>query len=108
MKMRKKISLWFGLGLMVVLAGCATTSGTQVGQSDIDALNARLSTLQAQLSEKDSEIAKLQNSMRDEEAARVQAEDEKRSLSQKLDSALSDLKSAKTPTKPVLNDSDLK
>ncbi|GEM_PF-1082358 len=109
--MRKKISFWLGLGLMAALAGCATTEASKVGQSDIDALNVRLSTLQAQLSEKDAEMAKLQNRMRDEEAARAQAEDEKRTLSQKLDSALSDLKSAKAApasANRVSNDSDLK
>ncbi len=106
--MHKKTSFWISLGLLTMLAGCATTEATKVGQSDIDALNVRLSTLQAQLAEKDAEMAKLENRMRDEEAARAQAEDEKRALSQKLDSALSDLKSAKTPVKSVSSDSDLK
>ena len=59
--MRKKTSFWIGLGLMMMLAGCATTETTKVGQSDVDALNVRLSTLQAQLAEKDAEMAKLQD-----------------------------------------------
>jgi chromosome segregation ATPase len=106
----RKIGAWIGLALFASsVTGCATTGASKVGQSDIDALNARLSALQAQLSDKDAEIAKLRNQMKDEEAARVQAENDKESISRKLDTALSEIQSAKKrASKPAAVDPDLK
>jgi chromosome segregation ATPase len=92
--------------LSLLIAGCETTAGSRVSQTDIDSLNAKISSLQSQLSEKDAEISRIQNQMREEESARTQAENEKRMLSEKLDSALSKLESA--PKKSKSYDSDLK
>ena len=55
------------------LMGCATTGGRNY-QTDIDALNARVSALQGELSEKDSEISGLKNQVEDERLARQAAE----------------------------------
>lgn len=66
-------------------AGCATGRNYQ---TDIDMLNARVSTLQAQLSEKDQEISRLQGQLDGQQSALSQAESEKRMLADKLDAAL--------------------
>ncbi len=75
---------------VVLLAGCATGRNYQ---SDIDALNSRISALQGQLSSKDDEIARLQGQL-------SQAEAEK----QRLATTLS--KPAAAASKP--QESDLK
>lgn len=96
------------LAVSLAVTGCATTRNYQ---GDIDALNAKVSTLEGQLSEKEAELAKLQNQVRDEENARQQAENEKRALSEKLEDALAERAAAKTAkaTKAVvIPDSDLK
>ena len=64
------------LGLVVTslfLAGCATTP-TRNYQTDIDALNARLTSMQGELSEKDAQISSLKNQVEDERLAREAAE----------------------------------
>jgi len=55
------------------LSGCATTSGRNY-QTDIDALNARVTALQGQLAEKDEQISSLKNKVDDERMAREAAE----------------------------------
>ncbi len=55
------------------IMGCATTGGRNY-QTDIDALNARLSAMQGQLAEKDQQISALKNSVEDERMAREAAE----------------------------------
>ncbi len=55
------------------LTGCATTGGRNY-QTDIDALNARVSAMQGQLAEKDQEISALKNRADDERLAREAAE----------------------------------
>jgi septal ring factor EnvC (AmiA/AmiB activator) len=107
--MTKKIN---GLGLAVLgilfMAGCATTSRNY--QSDIDSLNSRITSLQAQLSEKDQQISKLQGELGGQKDILNRAESEKRDLSDKLNSAQAKLdaaeKKSKTPAKP--EESDLK
>ena len=89
---------------VLTASGCATTSRNT--QSDIDSLNAKIAALQGQLSEKDSEISKLQNQMRDESAARAQAENERKMLSDRLDAATAKLQAK--PAAPKVSDSDLK
>lgn len=96
----------FGLLGIFLLAGCATGRNYQ---SDIDALNSRISVLQGQLQAKDDEISKLQNQQTEQQAALAQAESEKRLLGEKLDSALSQLEArshSKSAAKPM--DSELK
>jgi outer membrane murein-binding lipoprotein Lpp len=61
-----------------LLAGCATTGPNR--QTDIDALNARVTALQGQLAGKDQEIAALQNQVNDERMAREAAESALRSV----------------------------
>ena len=56
------------------LVGCATTTPTRNYQPDIDALNSKLSTMQGQLAEKDSEISSLKSQVEDERLARQAAE----------------------------------
>jgi chromosome segregation ATPase len=102
----KKIkSLVLVVASFALVYGCATTGTGQ--QADIDAMNAKIASLQAQLSEKDAEMARLSNQMKQEEAAREQAESERRTLSNKLDSALSQLE-AKKSARVERPDSDLK
>ena len=55
------------------LSGCATTGGRNY-QTDIDALNARVTALQGQLAEKDDEISSLKSKVEDERLAREAAE----------------------------------
>jgi chromosome segregation ATPase len=68
------------IGLVVLSAalitGCATGRSNQ---ADIDALNARMSALQGQLAEKDSELNALQTQLADERMAREAAESALRS-----------------------------
>ena len=77
----------------VFLAGCATTGGRNY-QTDIDALNARVTALQGQLASKDQEISALQSQVSDQsmakdaaEAAMRKADDERRALAEQLRSA---------------------
>ena len=74
----------------VLLAGCATTGGRNY-QTDIDALNARVTALQGQLAAKDQEISTLQSQISDQrmasdaaQTAMHKAEDDKRALEQQL------------------------
>ena len=107
--MFRKINLWalFLIGVLAV-SGCATTGRNY--QSDIDALNSRITSLQGQLSEKDQEMSKLQNRLGDQQAALTSAESEKRALEDKLSAAQAKLdaaeKKASAPVKP--EESDLK
>ena len=89
---------WGGLVLSaVLLTGCATGRNYQ---TDIDALNARISALQGQLAEKDQQVATLQTQLTDQQMAREAAEsalrnadNERRALAAKPKaSAASDLK----------------
>jgi chromosome segregation ATPase len=90
----------------LAVSGCATTGRNY--QTDIDSLNARITSLQAQIAEKDSEIAKLQNQMKEEEFARQQAESERRELNDRLSAAMSELESSKRAKASSRPDSDLK
>ena len=90
---------WAVLACAVFLAGCATTGGRKY-QTDIDALNAKVTALQGQLAAKDQEITHLQAQISDrrmaDDAAQMamrKAEDDKRALEQRLNKAVpSDLK----------------
>ena len=92
----------------IFISGCATTSKNY--QPDIDSLNSRITSLQAQLSEKDQQISKLQNDLSGQKDALNRADYEKRELSDKLSSAQAKLEAAekrsKAPAKP--EESDLK
>ncbi len=100
----------YGIGLLFV--GALTAMGCATGrdfQADIDALNSKVTALQGLISQKDEEIEKLKNDAREETAARLQAENERRRLSEKLDSALADLERKNRPApKRQAPDSDLK
>ena len=93
---------------LIFISGCATTGRNN--QSDIDALNSRITSLQAQLSEKDQELSKLQNRLGDQQAALTSAESERRALTDKLNAAQARLDAAEkkvsVPVKP--EESDLK
>jgi len=93
----------------LIFSGCATTSSRNY-QPDIDALNARISTLQGQLSSKEEELSRTQNQLRDQDTRLGQAEAEKRILSEKLDSAMTELqaKSRVSSPKRKHEESDLK
>ncbi len=83
-------------GLGVVLSalfvmGCATTP-TRNYQTDIDALNARVSAMQGQLSEKDQEIAMLKSKAEDERRAREAAENALRSAPAPAKKTVTDFK----------------
>lgn len=106
--MLKKMNSWLLLVVgVVMISGCATTSKNY--QPDIDSLNARISTLQGQLSAKDEEIGRMHGQLSDQQSALNQAETDKRLLSEKLDTTLSQLeeKSRKPVEEPKV-DSDLK
>ncbi len=102
-----------GFGLAsVLLLGLLAISGCATGrnyQTDIDALNARISTLQGQLAAKDDEINRLQGQQTQQQAALTQAEADKQMLSEKLDAALSQAASrASKKTLMRSEESDLK
>ena len=78
----------------LALTGCATARNNQ---TDLDALNARVSALQGQMASKDQEIAALQNQVNDERLSREAAE-----------SALKSMDTAKRATEAKGNVSDLK
>ena len=76
-----------------MLTGCAT--GGRNYQTDIDSLNARVNSLQGQLSAKDQELNALQNQVNDQrmakeaaEAALHKTERDRESLSEQLASEL--------------------
>ena len=94
---------------LIFISGCATTGGRNY-QSDIDALNSRITSLQAQLSEKDQTMSKLQNRLGDQQTALTSAESEKRDLANKLSAAQDKLAAAeKKASAPVTSEpSDLK
>ena len=75
--------------LLLGAAGCATDSRYE---TDINSLNARISSQQGQLAAKDEELTRLQSQLNDErnarQAALAQAESEKQALSKKLDEAM--------------------
>ena len=71
--MFKKIQGWAVLAGVVFLTGCATTGGRNY-QTDIDALNARVTALQGQLAAKDQEISGLQTQVSDQRMAKEAAE----------------------------------
>ena len=95
------------LGISVFMtAGCATTGRNY--DTDINALNSKVAALQGQLQSKDQEIDRLESRMKDESQARQAAENEKRMLSEKLDSAMAQLESSKARMAKRAVDSDLK
>ncbi len=80
----KKSSL-FGVGILaavLMVGGCATGRNYQ---TDIDALNAKVQTLQGELASKDQAIARLEGDLASQRAALSQSENEKRLLAEKLD-----------------------
>lgn len=96
----------------LLVVGALTTAGCATGrdyQTDIDALNSKVTALQGLISQKDEEIEKLKTEAREESVARMQAESERRRLSEKLDSALAELEERNRPApKQQIPDSDLK
>ena len=83
------------IGTLFLMAGCATTGRNY--QTDIDALNARISALQGELATKDHEINDQRMAREAAEAALHNAENEKRTLSSQLESAKSESHKAKAP-----------
>ena len=106
--MNKRLNGVGGVALgLLLLSGCATGRNYQ---TDIDSLNARISTLQGQLAAKDEEISRLQNQEAQQQTALTQAETGKQMLSEKLDAALAELesRSKKSKVAPRKEESDLK
>lgn len=80
------------LPVAFLMAGCATTGRNY--QTDIDALNARVSSLQGQLAAKDQEINDQRLARESTETAMRDAEKERRLLSSRLESAKADSRKA--------------
>ncbi len=100
--MKKGAYLVGFLSSLFIISGCATT--TPNNHADIDALNARVTALQGQLSSKDEELSRLESELRDKNNSLSQAESDKRSLEAELNAERS-----KPVAKPVPKyDSDLK
>jgi chromosome segregation ATPase len=106
--MSKRIGSWVLITGFLFISGCATTGRNY--QTDIDALNSRVSSLQGELSQKDQEIARLQGQLGQQQSALAQAEADKRMLSDKLDRTMDqmDALSQKAQTQAAKVDSDLK
>ena len=101
--MFRKMNSWMLMLVSVlIISGCATTGRNY--QSDIDALNSRISSLQAKASEKDQEISKLQSQLGEQQTALTKAESEKHDLLDKLNAETA--KRSAVPSKP--EESDLK
>lgn len=97
------------------LAGCATTEPAKNYQSDIDSLNARVSTLQGEINAKDQQVQSLQNRLNDQDRALSQARQEQDALRQQLNAAQERLDAEKatkakasTPAPKPAEDSYLK
>ncbi len=94
--------LLLAMGFVGIASGCGASRNYQ---TDIDSLNARISTLQGQLSAKDQEIAKLQSDVDGQRSILNQTEAEKSALRDKLNSALSDLEDAQKKALQAAKDS---
>ena len=81
----RKTLILVTMAILVVVSGCATGRNYQ---SDIDALNSRITALQGQLSAKEEEIARLQSQVSTQQLTLGQAEAEKKTLNDKLDSLM--------------------
>ncbi len=110
--MLKKGKLWiFGALGILALSGCATGRNYQ---ADLDALNARISALQGQISSKDEELSRLRSEVNASESSQraslARAESDNRLLTERLNDALAKLESAKAAKKtaPKREESDLK
>ena len=111
--MSKKIGSWLFITGLLFISGCATGRNYQ---TDIDALNSRVSSLQGELSQKDQEIARLQGEASQRESALAQAEADKRMLNDKLDRTMSQMEEqarkakaeARAKAQAAKVDSDLK
>ena len=84
--MMKKINfVIFGLCVMLAVNGCATGRNYQ---ADLDALNAKISALQGEISSRDEELTHLRSQVSQSEASQrealAQAESENRKLNEKL------------------------
>ena len=90
-----KVSSLFLLFIFLSLAGCATTPSRDY-QSDIDALNARVSALQGELSAKDNKISSMQGQLSQQQAVLSDSETQKRRLSEKLDATIAELEASKS------------
>ena len=107
----KSISKFILVGaLLTGAAGCATGSHYE---TDINSLNARISSQQGQLAAKDEELSRLQSQLNDERSARqaavAQAESEKQALSKKLDEMMTAKAAVKTEASEAkAQESDLK
>ena len=81
---------------LLVVSGCATGRNYQ---TDLDALNAKISALQGEISSRDQELAHLRSQVSQSEDAQrealARAESENRSLNEKLNNALDKLEAAK-------------
>ncbi|MBI4432289.1 MAG: hypothetical protein HY592_02250 [Candidatus Omnitrophica bacterium] len=95
----KRMPYLFFVFAFLLIAGCATTGRNY--QTDIDALNSKLSAMQGQISAKDEEIARLESRLREAEAERDRIESEKDKLSEKIEGM-------KRPNTSSAPDSDLK
>jgi len=106
--MSKKIGSWLFITALLFISGCATGRNYQ---TDIDALNSRVSSLQGELSQKDQEIARLQGQSSQQQAALAQAEADRRMMGDKLDATMKQLsaeKARKVAPAPAKIDSGLK
>ena len=68
------------------ITGCATTSSPKNYEADMNMLNSKVATLEGQIAAKDQEIARLNMRADQEAAAHNESENERRLLSQKIDS----------------------
>ena len=110
--MLKKINLGLlGLCVLLTTTGCATGRNYQ---ADLDALNAKISALQGEISSRDEELAHLRSQVSQSETSQrealAQTESENRKLNEKLNSALAKLEAAKAVKKvrKKQEESDLK
>ena len=85
----------FLLGTFFLMTGCATTGRNY--QTDIDALNAKVSALQGQLASKDQEINDQRLAREAAETALHNSENEKRALESRLESAKVESRKPKAP-----------
>ena len=111
--MFKRNKLWMlGIVGLFAIAGCATGRDYQ---TDLNALNAKITAMQAQLSSKDEEVARLKSQVdathSEQNVELTHLQNENSILSQKLKDAQEDLAAAKRAQKKVerkVEQSDLK
>ena len=104
--MEKKALRFAAVLALGMFSGCATSERNV--QPNIDALNAKVSLLQGQLTAKEDENTRLQSDLRSQQTLLAQSQAEKEMMEERLSNALSKANSKKAAPVSSNTESDLK